>query len=189
MLTSTPASLHSFAASGPTVLKSLSHPSIRTSEHPSQALQLYTTLLGSSDLDRSDELSHSVGFFQQFVKKKRDIRVTIVGKQSFAIAIESQRSPLTAIDWRRYDLPRTPHSIITLDTAIHAKCVKFLDHFGLSYGAFDFAEDDAGEFWFLELNPNGLWAWLELLTGSPISGAVAEYLSALASPKGEVGSP
>jgi len=115
----------------------------------------------------------------RFVPKTRDVRVTIVGEQVFGIAIESQRSPRTRVYWRRYDLARTPHRVIDVPEDIAQRCHAFLHHFRLEFGAFDFAEDEQGRWWFLELNPNGLWAWLELLTGMKMSHALADLLARL----------
>ncbi|WP_272473525.1 hypothetical protein [Baekduia alba] len=36
--------------------------------------------------------------------------------------------------------------------------------------------DQGGKFWFLELNPNGQWGFIELEAGPPIGAAIAELL-------------
>ena len=46
-----------------------------------------------------------------------------------------------------------------------------MDDLGLSYGAFDFIEDVHGQPWFLEVNPAGEFAWLEVQLGFPIRDA------------------
>lgn len=46
----------------------------------------------------------------------------------------------------------------------------------LAFGALDFEVDDAGSWWFYEINPNGQWLWIEQQTGLPISAALAELL-------------
>ncbi len=48
---------------------------------------------------------------------------------------------------------------------------------GLVFGAFDLVLDHSGEIWFLEVNPQGQWLWVEDLTGMPITSAVADWLS------------
>ncbi len=45
-----------------------------------------------------------------------------------------------------------------------------------AFGALDFAVDDAGSWWFYEINPNGQWFWIERQTGLPISAALAKLL-------------
>ncbi|MNZ28723.1 hypothetical protein D3C78_459550 [compost metagenome] len=49
----------------------------------------------------------------------------------------------------------------------------------LRYGAIDFVCDPQGNLWFLEINPNGQWAWIENLTGYPIAEAIVDELEAI----------
>jgi hypothetical protein len=45
----------------------------------------------------------------------------------------------------------------------------------LRFGTFDFSVA-SDEWWFLECNPNGQWAWLQDETNIPISAALADAL-------------
>lgn len=51
-----------------------------------------------------------------------------------------------------------------------------LDRVGLRFAALDFVVAPDGEWWFLECNPNGQWAWIEDNTEMPITRALAEAL-------------
>jgi hypothetical protein len=51
-------------------------------------------------------------------------------------------------------------------------------HAELAYGAFDFAEDSTGTWWFLECNQGGQFGFVELETGQPIARTVASWLGA-----------
>lgn len=53
----------------------------------------------------------------------------------------------------------------------------YLDHYGLVSGSFDLALDSHGGYWWLELNPNGQWGWLEEKTGLEMSAAFADLLT------------
>ncbi|MGQ0776394.1 MAG: hypothetical protein ACT4NY_18540 [Pseudonocardiales bacterium] len=53
---------------------------------------------------------------------------------------------------------------------------RYLPQFDLLFAAFDFSVAQDGGWWFLEANPNGLWAWLQERTGLPIAAAIAELL-------------
>ena len=55
-----------------------------------------------------------------------------------------------------------------------------MSRLNLRYGAIDFICDQQGELWFLEINPNGQWAWIENLTGYPIAAAIADELEGIA---------
>lgn len=47
-------------------------------------------------------------------------------------------------------------------------CRDLVSSYGLKFGAIDLILDPLGEYHFLELNPNGQWAWIQQNTGQPI---------------------
>ncbi len=47
----------------------------------------------------------------------------------------------------------------------------------LAYGAFDFAEDSDGIWWFLECNQSGQFGFVEMDTGQPIAATIADWLA------------
>jgi hypothetical protein len=56
---------------------------------------------------------------------------------------------------------------------------------GLHYGAVDMRRTEAGEHYFLEVNPAGQWHFVEHRTGLPISEAIADELARLEDEYGE----
>jgi glutathione synthase/RimK-type ligase-like ATP-grasp enzyme len=50
---------------------------------------------------------------------------------------------------------------------------------GLKFAAVDIKESSDGTFYFLELNPQGQFLYVEILTGLPIAAAMAKYLTDL----------
>ena len=60
------------------------------------------------------------------------------------------------------------------------KLRKMLEIFGLNFGAFDIIRDDDDELYFIELNPNGQWYWIEILTQMPMVKAMADLITELA---------
>lgn len=114
--------------------------------------------------------------YQREVSKRADIRVTVVGEEAYSAEISSQDFDDTKTDWRRgsnVDLVHTPHK---LPKSIEDKCVRLTEELGLRFGAIDLILDDEGTYWFLEINPNGQWAWIENRTGLPISKAIVDEL-------------
>ena len=69
-----------------------------------------------------------------------------------------------------------PHQVIELPTCVQNQCVAITNALGLQFGAIDYVIDRNGNFVFLELNPNGQWAWIENITGLDISGAISDLL-------------
>ena len=61
-----------------------------------------------------------------------------------------------------------------------APAVALVDELNLRFGAIDLIRDVNGEYWFLECNPNGQWAWIENRTGLPISAAIVDELEGIA---------
>ncbi|MBD1826426.1 hypothetical protein NDI47_09430 [Microcoleus vaginatus GB1-A2] len=55
-----------------------------------------------------------------------------------------------------------------------------LDEFGLNFGAFDIIRDEDDTLYFIELNPNGQWYWIEILTKMAMVRATVELIEDLA---------
>ncbi|MFD4258162.1 ATP-grasp ribosomal peptide maturase [Streptomyces sp. NPDC058534] len=121
-----------------------------------------------------DDIDEAVGgtahLFQQRVDKVADVRVTVIGDQVFAVRIDSD-----LLDWRT-DYSRLSYSVVPLPHGITGSLYAYLSHFGLVFGAFDFAVDHQARWWFLECNPSGQWYWLEHETGLPMLTAMADLL-------------
>ncbi len=135
---------------------------------------IYTNLLDKMPSSR-EQINSCPNFIQSHVIKKGDIRVTMVGEKAFAALIHSQEDSKTKVDWR-INQDFLKHSRIELPSDIHNKCVKLLRHLNLRFGAIDFVLDKNEEFIFLEINPNGQWAWIEKLTGYQISHEITNLL-------------
>lgn len=141
----------------------------------------YTTeLRRDQDLDDVELAPHLI---QEGVQKLADLRVTVVGDRTFACRIASQAHRSTSLDWRRavnegIDLD---HTLVELPASVEAMCVSLVRTLGLRFGAIDFAETREGVT-FLEINPNGQWAWIEQRTGAPVADALADALLAANQP-------
>lgn len=117
---------------------------------------------------------------QREIKKQYDVRVTVVGDQVFAATIDSQCNPETEVDWRNTSTPDLSHSAYSLPPEVNERCVALTRKLGLRFGALDFVLDPEGQLWFLEINPNGQWAWIETRTGHPIAAAIVGELEQIA---------
>ena len=117
-----------------------------------QYFLVYTNKIEEGDLEKFNLISCSPTLFQEFIPKKIELRITIVGDNIFTASIDSQASDKTKVDWR------------------HIK------RLGLVFGAIDMILTPEGKYIFLEVNPNGQYLWIELLTGLPISETLAHLL-------------
>ncbi|MFF5533599.1 ATP-grasp ribosomal peptide maturase [Streptomyces cinerochromogenes] len=122
-------------------------------------------------LDDIDEtVAGTAHLFQQMVDKTADVRVTVIGGEVFAVRIDSD-----LLDWRT-DYGRLRYTPVTPPPGVTDALYAYLARFGLVFGAFDFAVDREGRWWFLECNPSGQWYWLEPETGLPMLAAMADLL-------------
>lgn len=114
-------------------------------------------------------------YIQHHIIKQCDIRVTVVGRKLFATAIMSQENEETKTDWR-YGEHVLRYEEVELPNELTEKCRMLMDILDLRFGAIDFIKDNNGKYWFLEINPNGQWAWIECRTNYKISHEIAELL-------------
>lgn len=114
--------------------------------------------------------------YQREIAKACDLRVTVIDQQLYATAIHSQGDQETEVDWRRGSRVDLAHERVELPEDVAARCLALTRALDLRYGAIDLIRDAAGAYWFLEINPNGQWAWIERRTGAPLSAAIVDAL-------------
>ncbi|TPQ23296.1 ATP-grasp ribosomal peptide maturase [Streptomyces sporangiiformans] len=115
---------------------------------------------------------------QRRVAKRADIRLTCVGDRLFAARkpVGPDADP-DEVDVR-FAVSTAPWHPVETPPRIAASVHRYLQDAQLAYGAFDFAEDADGIWWFLECNQSGQFGFVEIETNQPIAGAVADWLSA-----------
>lgn len=141
-----------------------------------------TNRVDISDVQADDEIVIAPVTFQEEIPKEYEIRVNVIGQQVLAIRIDSQRSEVSKLDWRRYDVQNTPYAPYTLPPEISTKCLKLAQYFGLEFGAIDLIRQPDGRYVFLEINGNGQFLWAEELSGVKVSEALADLLAGVAPP-------
>jgi hypothetical protein len=136
----------------------------------------YTEPVTKRDVGYAQSVRYCPVIFQAYVRKRLELRITVVGEQLFAAEIHSQKTHHTRHDWRRYDLDETPHYPHALPSDVAERCVRLVQRLGLCYGAVDMVLTPEGQYVFLELNPSGQYLWIEQLTGLPITDALCDLL-------------
>lgn len=116
-------------------------------------------------------------YFQSFIDKVGDIRVTVVGEIVFPAFIESQEYTETQIDWRASENLKLKYKKTKLPKNISKLCVNLTKKLGLNFSAIDLVLDKNGNYYFLEINPNGQWAWIEKQLGYNISQEITNLLN------------
>lgn len=138
---------------------------------------IYTSRVTEADLEHVARAQLSPAIYQELIPKRFDIRVTIVGKQLFVAAIDSQSDPDAAIDWRHTSDPELPHHRHELPTGVADQLLALMILLNLNFAAIDLVLTPDGKYVFLEVNPNGQWLWIDDKLELGISQAVANWLA------------
>jgi len=172
LITTFPQAARDFAARFPDlVVKPVS------GAHPQEPPRAVPTSRVAPDTDFA-AVAFGPTLLQRRVAKRADIRLTCVGDRLFAArkAVAPDADP-DEVDvrfatsdalWREVDTP----------SSIAAGVRTYLREAQLAFGAFDFAEDSDGVWWFLECNQSGQFGFVEIESGQPIAAAVADWLAA-----------
>lgn len=139
----------------------------------------YTTKIPAGQKVNLDGLHVGPSIFQQAIDVDKGLRITVVGGKVFPAAVSdpSYEDHPAIVDWRRaYTEGRLRFEKFTLPAELKAKCIELTKKLNLKFGAIDLLLDKNGKYWFLEINPNGQWAFVEDDTGMPIGKAIAELL-------------
>lgn len=143
---------------------------------------IFTSLLDRSTLVRHvEQVRRAPCTFQEYVDKRVELRVTVIGQAVFTAEIDSQSSDFSQIDWRRTapdgrDCYAVPQRRFSLPSSVERKILMLMNRLGLVFGCLDFIITPTDELVFLEINPNGQWYWIEEVTGMPMLEAFTEML-------------
>jgi ATP-grasp ribosomal peptide maturase len=144
--------------------------------HPQDPPRAVPTSRVDPDTDFS-AVAYGPTLLQRRIAKRADLRLTVVGDRMLAArkATAEDADPdevdvrftTNAAYWRPTDVP----------PRVAAAVRAYVQDAELAYGAFDFAEDGDGTWWFLECNQSGQFGFVEVDTGQPIARSVAEWLA------------
>ncbi|ONH25397.1 hypothetical protein BL253_27745 [Pseudofrankia asymbiotica] len=133
-----------------------------------------TRQVGEDDIDVLTRSPRTATLFQELVPAEIDVRVTLVGDLAFSCAIHSQEGG-SRLDWRLDQTVRmTAHN---LEAGLLGKLQRLRSRLGLAYGAVDLRIRPDGTPVFLEINPRGIFSFVEYYTGAPIARSLAMFLA------------
>lgn len=139
---------------------------------------VFTNIVNEDKLDELDSLLYCPMQFQEMIEKKKELRVTIVGRDVYAFEVDSQQFEDAKVDWRkdgvnlldkwqRTELPRE----------VEEQLLELLDIYNVDYGAIDIIVSPEDKYYFIEINAAGEFFWLDNLTeGNLISKSIADVL-------------
>lgn len=137
---------------------------------------IYTSVITKKQAARNQLTQYSACLFQEHLPKEADIRVTVMGRTLFPVLIHVRQSAPYYVDWRRYAPEDLDYSLVDIPQDISNKIIQLMDVFDLNFSAMDFMLTRSGKYVFLEMNPNGQWAWIQESTGLPLRENLAKIL-------------
>lgn len=157
---------------GKIVSKALSLPLI---EEEDTDFFIFTNVIESLENASQLEFNLAPTIFQELLDDKIDYRLTIVGDDHFSVRVIRESNKKESVDWRvvkkgiKFVPTELPKDIID-------KCIQLVKKFNLVFGAIDIVQAN-DDFYFLEINPNGEWAWLQKEAKLPIAESLVNVLS------------
>ncbi len=139
----------------------------------SEEVQIKTSRLTREMLSDRASLEIAPSIFQRYIPGEHHLRVVAVGDQHQAVCFIN-----SALD-SRIDLS-CPAMPARLDADTARMCADFLRSAGLAMGVFDFKVDRSGEIYFLEVNQQGQFAYLDAVAGTRSLEMLVSYLFAQA---------
>jgi hypothetical protein len=134
-------------------------------------LPLTTTLPKGHALE---SVALAPNIFQPYIDKEFELRCVVMGDKIFCAKMNSQASEITRTDWRAGN---PEHEIFSLPNHVEASIQRLMNSFEINFASMDMIVTPAGDYVFMDLNPNGQWLWLETELGLPLVASMADLLT------------
>jgi len=117
-------------------------------------------------------------FLQETIEARFDLTVLFIDGRLFAQRLD--RRTFKGLDWRKHigtEMDARWENV-ALPQRLSHKIVEYMRKLRLRFGRLDFLvkADDLDDSLFLEVNPNGQWAWMDLKMNNGIFDAMVEFL-------------
>jgi hypothetical protein len=116
------------------------------------------------------DISLSPAIYQELIPGSRHFRVNVFGDRVLPALIQSDE-----LDWR--PRPDNPTSSAKLDDETTHKLLRLLELLELRMGVFDLKMTDAGEIFWLEVNPQGQFLFVQALSGMDLVGSFCDFVN------------
>jgi len=121
----------------------------------------YTRPVTLSDLPANPVLQSTPGIFQSKIPKAFELRLTYMGGHIISVKLDSQKHPKGLLDWRYVPTHELSIEEFNLPENVAVLCRQFMKKSGLEFGCLDFIVTPDDEYYFLEVNEQGQFLWLE----------------------------
>ncbi|CAA7195808.1 MvdC/MvdD family ATP grasp protein [Chryseobacterium potabilaquae] len=130
-----------------------------------------TTIIDESTLEHISDIIYCPMIFQPYIHKEYELRIVYVDGEFFTGRINNKENADWRIAqgdyfWEEYELPENVK--VSLDA--------MMKEMGLYMGAIDMIKGEDGNYYFLEVNPQGEWGMLQKDLNFPIAESIADHL-------------
>ncbi len=142
-----------------------------------EGVSIFASLFSLTDTDPF-LFQRGVNYLQEYIDAVIEVRVTIVGDEVFACSFEKDFTNPTIIDYRN-QLNVKNYLAVELPEELKNALRLLTNTYHLNYNTADLLKDKDGNYYFLEMNANGEYIWIEDLTDFPISKSIASKIMEL----------
>ena len=123
---------------------------------------VYTNRVCAEHLEWLNDLPSCPTLFQQYIAKQTDVRITVVDHDVHAVKLFAQDADGSQrCDIRRNNMDDVTYQAVELPVEVETGIRALMEHYRLRFAAIDMVVGTDGTWYFLEINPNGQWAWLD----------------------------
>ncbi|MFZ7122072.1 MAG: hypothetical protein ACOWWH_14120 [Eubacteriaceae bacterium] len=135
---------------------------------------IYSNVVLGYDLKNSNNIRLLPILIQDYLNPKIDIRATVIGNKIRTVKIFRKEDYIYG-DWRKIKKDDLIFAPFNLPNNLKTICIKLVRKLGLNFGAIDLALCN-DQYYFLEVNPTGEWAWLVNNAGLDIDKLLSKLL-------------
>jgi glutathione synthase/RimK-type ligase-like ATP-grasp enzyme len=178
IVTQTPSIAYKFFAkhSGQIITKPLASGYINR-KNPSEDTLIYTNKVSAKRESDFRLVAQCPTLFQKEITKTADVRITVVDNQVHAVFLYANENKKQRLDIRRNEMIDVRYAPAQLPAAVSKNLFRMLRSYRLRFAAVDMCIDKAGFWHFLEINPNGQWAWLDIAGSTNIAESLYQALT------------
>ncbi len=130
-----------------------------------------TMVIEEDTLEHLSDIAYCPMIFQPYIDKQYELRIVYIDGEFFTGMINNSENA----DWR---IAREGYfwSAYELPGSVKKNLTSMMKEMGLYIGAIDMIKGKDGQYYFLEVNPQGEWGMLQKELGFPIAEKIADNL-------------
>lgn len=156
------------------VSKTLGPPVVRLED--GRLVNTYARKLSEDKVGQLQSIRVCPTILQECIDVEKDFRITVIGSKLFAFEL-AKTGGVQALDWRSLPDKNLIPKDAELPKDVAGDCLRLVQSFNLPFSTMDVVLSREGEYFFLDLNPNGQWLWLELDQRGESKQAMSDYFS------------